>query len=127
MKGTYVFTAYAGAFEISYNDIMMMHFTYFIRVRSNAVLTRLIGPYLNRLVGRPPQSGVQVKSIDMAYQAKSWDKPRRVIAKIEWHTGELFGMSEIHRIRGSDRFKGHITSVLNGFGSVSSHKPRQRL
>src|SRR3546814_2282507 len=24
------------------------------------------------------------------YQAASWDKPRRVIAKIEWHPGELF-------------------------------------
>jgi hypothetical protein len=26
----------------------------------------------------------------MKYQAKSWDKPRRVISKIEWHPGELF-------------------------------------
>ncbi len=24
------------------------------------------------------------------YQAASWDRPRRVIAKIEWHPGELF-------------------------------------
>ena len=64
--------------------------TYFIRLHSNAVLTGLIEPYLNRPVGRPPQSGVQVKYIDVAYQAKSWNKPRRVIAKIEWHMGELF-------------------------------------
>ncbi len=27
---------------------------------------------------------------DFQYQAQSWDKPRRVIAKIEWHPGELF-------------------------------------
>jgi hypothetical protein len=27
---------------------------------------------------------------DFEYQAASWDKPRRVIAKIEWHPGELF-------------------------------------
>ena len=26
----------------------------------------------------------------MQYQAKSWHKPRRVVAKIEWHRGELF-------------------------------------
>jgi len=55
--------------------------TYFIRLRSNAVLAKLIKPYLNRPVGRPPQNGVQVKYVDMKYQAKSWDKPRRVIAK----------------------------------------------
>ena len=24
------------------------------------------------------------------YQAKSWNCPRRVIAKVEWHRGELF-------------------------------------
>jgi hypothetical protein len=24
------------------------------------------------------------------YQARSWDAPRRVIAKVEWHFGELF-------------------------------------
>jgi hypothetical protein len=24
------------------------------------------------------------------YQAGSWDQPRRVVAKIEWHAGELF-------------------------------------
>jgi hypothetical protein len=24
------------------------------------------------------------------YQAKSWDRARRVVAKVEWHNGELF-------------------------------------
>ncbi len=24
------------------------------------------------------------------YQAQSWNKPRRVVAKVEWHYGELF-------------------------------------
>ena len=27
---------------------------------------------------------------DFWYQAGSWDRPRRVIAKVEWHQGELF-------------------------------------
>jgi hypothetical protein len=27
---------------------------------------------------------------DFDYQAGSWDKPRRVLAKVEWHPGELF-------------------------------------
>jgi len=34
--------------------------------------------------------GIQAKYVDMTYQAKSWNNPRRVIAKIEWHVGELF-------------------------------------
>jgi hypothetical protein len=24
------------------------------------------------------------------YQAKSWNKPRRVVAEVEWHPGELY-------------------------------------
>ena len=27
---------------------------------------------------------------DFSYKAASWKKPRRVIAKVEWHAGELF-------------------------------------
>ena len=27
---------------------------------------------------------------DLLYQAGTWDRPRRVVAKIEWHAGELF-------------------------------------
>jgi len=64
--------------------------TYFIRLPGNAILMRLLEPYLNRPVGRPPKNGIQVKVVDLQYQAKSWHKPRRVVAKIEWHRGELF-------------------------------------
>jgi hypothetical protein len=53
-------------------------------------LDKLVAPHLNRPVGRPPNSGIQVKVVDLQYQAKSWHKPRRVVAKIEWHQGELF-------------------------------------
>jgi len=37
-------------------------------------------------------SKTQVKRFyeEFQYQAASWDKERRVIAKIEWHAGELF-------------------------------------
>lgn len=39
-----------------------------------------------------PPSLTKVKRFfeDFAYQAASWGKPRRVVAKIEWHSGELF-------------------------------------
>ena len=32
---------------------------------------------------------VAVEIVDLHYQAKSWSRPRRVVAKIEWHRGEL--------------------------------------
>ncbi len=45
---------------------------------------------LTRPVGRPSQTKVKRFFEDFDYQAASWDTPRRVIAKIEWHPGELF-------------------------------------
>jgi hypothetical protein len=41
-------------------------------------------------VGRPSQTKVNRPYGDFQYQAASWDKERCVIAKIEWHPGELF-------------------------------------
>lgn len=64
-------------------------YTYAIRLKSNAVLERHIEPFLTRPVGRPPQKPV-VRYHDFTYQAAGWDKARRVVAKVEWHQGELF-------------------------------------
>ncbi len=41
-----------------------------------------------RPVGRPPAKP-QVFYYDFLYRAASWDRSRRVIAKVEWHRGEL--------------------------------------
>ncbi len=43
---------------------------------------------MKRPVGRPPRKPV-VRFHDFWYQAGSWDRPRRVVAKVEWHRGEL--------------------------------------
>ena len=40
-------------------------------------------------VGRPPKRVKRVYG-DFEYLAVSWDKPRRVVAKVEWYPGELF-------------------------------------
>jgi len=40
-------------------------------------------------VGRPSQKP-KVFYHSFQYQAKSWQRPRRVVAKVEWHRGELF-------------------------------------
>ena len=64
-------------------------YLYAIRLPANAVLQREIEPFLTRPVGRPPNRPI-VWYHDFRYQAGSWNKPRRVVAKIEWHKGELF-------------------------------------
>ena len=38
---------------------------------------------------RPPNKP-QVFFARFTYQAQSWSKPRRVVAKVEWHQGELY-------------------------------------
>jgi len=64
-------------------------YLYAIRLPANEVLHREVEPLLTRPVGRPPNKPV-VGYHDFLYQAGSWDTPRRVVAKIEWHKGELF-------------------------------------
>ena len=61
---------------------------YAIWLPANEVLQDHIWHLLTRPVGRPPKKPV-VRYHDFSYQAASWDKPRRVVAKVEWHRGEL--------------------------------------
>jgi len=93
--------------------------TYFIRLPSNASLERLLVPHLSRPVGRPPKSGIQVKVVDLHYQAKSWHKPRRVVAKIEWHCGELF--PRIGFVVTNSRLPaGKVIKVYNGRAEIEN-------
>ena len=62
---------------------------YAIRIKANAVLEREIEHLLPRPVGRPSRRP-KVFYHSFQYQAKSWHQPRRVVAKVEWHQGELF-------------------------------------
>jgi|TARA_B100002003_G_scaffold227219_1_gene234650 hypothetical protein len=64
-------------------------YLYTIRLPANAVLHREIEPLLTRPVGRPSNEPL-VWYYDFLYQADTWDRPRRVVAKIEHHKGELF-------------------------------------
>ena len=63
---------------------------YAIRLPANNVLREKIAHRLTRPVGRPSLTKVKRFFEDFEYQAKSWEDERRVIAKIEWHPGELF-------------------------------------
>jgi len=62
---------------------------YTIRLPANSVLQSRIGHLLKRPVGRPPHE-VRRYFASFTYRAQSWSKPRRVIAKVEWHAGELY-------------------------------------
>src|SRR5665213_850863 len=62
---------------------------YTIRLPANRVLQDKIGHLLSRPVGRPP-NGVRRFHASFSYRAQSWKKPRRVVAKVEWHPGELY-------------------------------------
>ncbi len=64
-------------------------YLYAIRLPANEVLQREIEPLLTRPVGRPSNKPV-VWYHDFLYQAGTWNKPRRVVAKVEHHQGELF-------------------------------------
>jgi hypothetical protein len=64
-------------------------YEYAIRLPANDMLLREIAPLLTRPVGRPSNAPV-VWYDDFQYQAQSWNCARRVVAKVEWHGGELF-------------------------------------
>jgi hypothetical protein len=64
-------------------------YRYAIRLKANAVLEREIEHLLTRPVGRPSHKPKAFYH-SFQYQAKSWHRSRRVVAKIEWRRGELF-------------------------------------
>jgi len=64
-------------------------YNYTIRLKANAILQQAIAYLLKRPVGRPP---IEVRRYyaNFCYRAQSWKTPRRVVAKVEWHPGELY-------------------------------------
>jgi len=64
-------------------------FRYALRLPANKVLMGHIEHLRTRPVGRPPKPPI-LWYHDFSYQAARWPQPRRVVAKVEWHWGELF-------------------------------------
>ena len=80
-------------------------YNYAIRLKANATLQRHVAHLLKRPVGRPP-SHVRRLYASFRYQAGSWSRKRRVVAKVEWHPGELYprvGFIVTNLARGADR------------------------
>jgi hypothetical protein len=62
---------------------------YVIRLPGNARLYRKV----KNLMQSPPEPAVEepvTYYASFSYRADSWNKPRRVVAKVVWHPGELF-------------------------------------
>jgi hypothetical protein len=63
--------------------------SYTIRLPANRVLQDKIGHLLKRPVGRPPHE-VRRFYASFRYHVQSWNTPRHVVIKVEWHPGELY-------------------------------------
>ncbi len=89
---------------------------YAIRLKANAVLERQIAHLRKRPVGRPSKTP-KVFYHGFRYQAKSWDRDRQVVAKVEWHAGELFPRVGfvVTNLRRSPK---RVTKFYNGRGTA---------
>ena len=64
-------------------------YRYAIRLPENNLPRHQVSHLEKRPVGRPSSQPI-IRYHGFAYQAKSWSQPRRVIAKIELHMGQLY-------------------------------------
>jgi len=89
---------------------------YAIRLKGNQILYDKVEHLLTRPVGRPPKKPI-VLYHSFRYRAASWDMARRVVAKIEWHTGELF--PRVHFIVTNLRWKSsNVVKFYNKRGTA---------
>jgi hypothetical protein len=72
-----------------YEYLEAERYQYTIRLKANPVLQRRIRHLLTRPVGRPSKQTQRLYH-SFEYKAQSWSRSRRVVAKVEWHQGELF-------------------------------------
>ncbi len=91
-------------------------YLYAIRLKANAVLEREIAHLLTRPVGRPSHQP-KVFYHSFQYQAKSWQQARRVVAKVEWHAGELFARVGFIVTNLNHRSK-NVVKFYNGRGTA---------
>jgi DDE family transposase len=99
-----------------YEFLEVEDYGYVIRLPANPVLQRRIGHLLKRPVGPPPHE-VRRFYASFRYQAQSWNKSRRVVAKVEWHPGELYprvGFLVTNLCRSPER----VVAFYNGRGTA---------
>ena len=92
---------------------------YAIRIKGNPKLHERIDWLTKRGLGRPPNHVVRHYT-SFHYRAKSWSKSRRVVAKVEFHPGELFptiGFIVTNRSLPNER----VLAFYNGRGTAEQH------
>lgn len=92
---------------------------YAIRIKGNPKLYERIDHLTKRGPGRPPNRVVRHYT-SFHYRAQSWSKARRVVAKIEFHPGELFptvGFIVTNRSLPNER----VLAFYNGRGTAEQH------
>ena len=92
---------------------------YAIRIKGNRKLYERIDFLTKRRPGRPPNRVVRHYA-SFHYRAKSWSKPRRVVAKIAFHPGELFprvGFIVTNRSLPNER----VLAFYNDRGTAEQH------
>jgi hypothetical protein len=109
----------AFAFPALFNLLAAEGWDYAIRIKGNKKLYDQIGWLMRRRPGRPPNHVVR-QHISFHYRAKSWSKARRVVAKVEFHPGELFarvGFIVTNRSLSNER----VLAFYNGRGTAEQH------
>ncbi len=94
-------------------------FGYAIRLPANSVLQGYVAHLLRRPKGRPPME-VRRYFASFSYRAGSWTQARRVVAKVEWHPGELYprvGFVVTNLSRPAER----IVAFYNQRGTAEQH------
>ena len=92
---------------------------YAIRIKGNRKLYEQVAFVTRRRPGRPPNHVVRLYT-SFHYRAKSWSKPRRVVAKVEFHPGELFprvGFIVTNRSLPNER----VLAFYNDRGTAEQH------
>ena len=92
---------------------------YAVRIKGNPKLHEQVAWLTKRRPGRPP-NGVVGHYTSCHYRAKSWSKPRRIVAKVEFHPGELFptvGFVVTNRSLPNER----VLAFYNDRGTAEQH------
>ena len=92
---------------------------YAIRINANPKLHAQVTFLTRRPTGRPPNHVVRGYT-NFHYRARSWSKARRIVAKIEFHPGELFptiGLLVTNRSLPNER----VLAFYNDRGTAKQH------
>ena len=108
-----------------YEFLEAKSYTYAIRLKANAVLQESIAHLVSRPVGRPP-SHVRHFHASFSYRAGSWDRERRVVAKVQWRPGELYpgvGLDRFYRpsVTNLARPAERVVAFYNQRGTADQH------